>query len=131
MDYVFQKHPKLPAQQEPQEAEQGSDSKLLNTKPAFFSGLVRKNLSRRAAIVHMPRATLYRKEKGWVFLGRGWKKKKEHKPCAGKATPMSLLAFEETAWRDSLQRFLPRICKRKVYLAIQGMPKPCQEKKPL
>lgn len=42
---------------------------------------------------------------------------------------MSLLTFEETAWHDSLHRFLPRICKRKVYLAIQGMPKPWQEKK--
>lgn len=55
------------------------------------------------------------------------KKRKGHKLCTGKATPMSLLTFEETAWRDSVHSFLPRICKRKVYLAIQGMPEPCQE----
>lgn len=66
----------------------------------------------------MLRATAYRKGKAWGFWGRTAGVGEEHKPCTGKATLMSLLTFEETAWRDSLHRFLPRIRKRKVYLAI-------------
>lgn len=75
--------PKSTSQQETREVEQRCDTKLLNTKQELFLALVRKILSCRAAIVHMLRATVYKK-KGWDFLGRKVEKKKSTNPALGK-----------------------------------------------